>query len=260
MAVGRIDDDGIDLGLHQSIHAVEDVGGDTDTCGTKKTSLGVLRSQRILDGLLNIFDCNQTLEVTVLVHNGKLLLAGLGENHLRLVEGYTLRCGNQPFTGHGFADLLRKISLKLQVTVCDNTDQPTTFGNRHTADAVFAHQIIGILQSMVRREIKRIADDAVLRALYLVHLIGLRLDCHVLVNDTDSPLACHCNGHTMLRNGIHTGAHQRNVQFDGMRQLRTELHLIGNHLRVGGNQQHVVKCDAVSDNSSHSLPPFYINY
>ena len=45
----------------------------------------------------------------------------------------------------------------------------------------------------------------------IVYLIGLCLDRHVFVDNTDAALSCHCNGHSVFCNGIHGSAHHRNI-------------------------------------------------
>ena len=67
---------------------------------------------------------------------------------------------------------------------------------------------------MFRGKIKWICDYTIFRTLNLIYLFSLRLNRHILVNDTDTALSCHGNGHTVFCNRIHAGTHQRNVQFD----------------------------------------------
>ena len=51
----------INLGCYQSCHTIQYVGGDTYTGAAEQSALGILGCQRIFDGLLNIFDGDQTL-------------------------------------------------------------------------------------------------------------------------------------------------------------------------------------------------------
>ena len=77
----------IHMSLHQSVHTVQNVRCDTDSCAAEQTSLSVLCGQRIFDLLLNIFDGDETLQVKIIINDGKLLLAGFGQDFLGLVQG-----------------------------------------------------------------------------------------------------------------------------------------------------------------------------
>ena len=144
MTVSGIDNDYIYLRLYQRLHTIHHVLRDADSCTTEQTSLIILRGERILDLLLNILNRDQTLQIKVLVHNRKLLLAGLGENCLRLLQSNALRSSNKTFTRHAVRNLLTIIFFKLQVTVRDNANQLASTGNRHAGDTELRHQIIGI--------------------------------------------------------------------------------------------------------------------
>ena len=61
---------------------------------------------------------------------------------------------------------------------------------------------------------KRIHDDAVLASLDTFNLVDLFVDCHILMNNSDTALACDCDRETRLGNGIHSRAHHRNVQLN----------------------------------------------
>ena len=61
MAVGGIKHDDVDLGLAERFHSLEDIGCDADAGAAEKTSLGILGSERVFDGLFNIFDGDKAL-------------------------------------------------------------------------------------------------------------------------------------------------------------------------------------------------------
>ena len=43
---------------------------------------------------------------------------------------------------------------------------------------------------------------------YFVDFVGLCLNRHVFVNDADTALSCHRNGHSMFRDRIHRAYHR----------------------------------------------------
>ena len=82
----RIDNDNINMCLNKCIYTVKNICCNTNTCTAEQTSLSILCRQRILDLLLNILDCDQTLEVEVIINNRKFLFAGLTEDLLGFLK------------------------------------------------------------------------------------------------------------------------------------------------------------------------------
>ena len=74
------------------------------------------------------------------------------------------------------------------------------------------------------------------------------------MDDTDSSLASHRNGHTVLGNCVHSGTHKGNVKSDLLGQLSVKVYLIGDDLGVRRNQQDIIKCDTVFYYLCHDLP------
>lgn len=178
-------------GVDQGLHALHHIGGNADAGAAEQTSLVVLCGEGIFDLLLNILDSNQSLEIVVVIHDGEFLFSGFRENSLCLLQGNANLCGNQVLGGHGFLDFLGEIRLEFQIPVGNDTHQFAVFCDGNTGNAEFCHQIVGVLQRMLRREIEGVGNDTVLRTLYLVYLVGLLLDGHVFVNDSDTSLTRH---------------------------------------------------------------------
>ena len=49
------------------------------------------------------------------------------------------------------------------------------------------------------------------------------------MNDTDTSLPGHGDGHAVLCYRIHAGAHKRDVQFNLLCQMCGQVYLVGNH-------------------------------
>ena len=60
MAVSRVKYDNVNMSVNKSFYSVKYIGGNTNACTAKKSSLGILGSERILDSLLNIFNSNKS--------------------------------------------------------------------------------------------------------------------------------------------------------------------------------------------------------
>ena len=146
---------------------------------------------------------------------------------------------------------MRIIFLEFQITVRNDPDQLFTHRDRHTGNAKFGHQIIRILQRMLRRQGKRVADDAVFRTLHLIDLIRLLLNRHILVNNADASLTCHGNCHPMLGDRVHSCAHHGNVQMNLLGELGADVNFIRQYVRIGRNQQNIIKCNSFANDLPH---------
>ena len=107
---------------------------------------------------------------------------------------------------------------------------------------------------MFGAEEERITDNSVLRSLNLVYLICLSFNGHILMNNADTSLSCHCDGHTMFGNSVHARTHKGNVESDLLGEVSVKVYLIRNDFRVRRDQKHVVKCDTVFNYLCHDLP------
>ena len=111
----------VNFGFYQCLYPVEDVCCHADTCSTEKSALRILGRVRILDLLFDILYRDKSGEIAVLIDDGKLFLSCLSEDILGIIKRYALLGSDQPLTCHALTDLFIKISLKLQITVCDDT-------------------------------------------------------------------------------------------------------------------------------------------
>ena len=243
----------IHLRLHKGLHALQHIGRNADGRAAQKPSLFVLGGQRVLNLLLNILDGDETLQIEILVHNRKLLHTGLGQNRLGLLERNALPGCHQVLCGHAFLDRTVEIFLKFQIPVCDDAHQLLSLGNGNAGNAELCHKVIGIPQGVLRREKERIRNNAVFRTFYPVNLLSLLLNRHILMDYADAALPRHSNRHAVLRHRIHTRTHQRDIQLNLFGQICGQIHLIGDHFRVGRHQKHVIKRNAFTDNFSHKL-------
>jgi len=61
------------------------------------------------------------------------------------------------------------------------------------------------------------------------------------VHDADATLLRDGNGQARFGHGVHGGGHQRQVQADVAGELRRKGSVLGQDLRIGGDEEDVVK-------------------
>jgi hypothetical protein len=92
-----------------------------------------------------------------------------------------------------------------------------------------------------------VGDHAGLRPLDEIDLLRLLLDGEVAVQDADTALAGHGNGHARLGDGIHRAGDERDAEPAVAGDQRAGVRLTGHQLRVRRQQQHIVKRQAYRD-------------
>ena len=86
-----------------------------------------------------------------------------------------------------------------------------------------------------------VCDDAVFRTLYHINLLGLYIDAHVLVDNSNAALPGYGYGHAVLGDGIHGGTHDRHIQLDFSGKVGGEIHVCRQNITLCRDQQHIVK-------------------
>ena len=263
--MGGVEADGVHLGVDQRGDAIHHIAGDANGGGAEQATLTVLGGVGVLLGLLDVLDGDEAAQHVVLVHQRQFFDAVFGEDLARLFQRGAHRGGDEVFRGHDLGDLAGIVGLKAQIAVGEDADQLAVFGDGHAGDAVARHQFLRVGDEMIRGEEERIGDDAVFRTLDLVHLRGLRLDGHVLVDDAQTAFAGDGDGQTRVGDGIHGGAHQGDVQGDALGERHGGVYLLGQHIALAGDQQNVVKSKpfpddrhskaSISDGISTSIAP-----
>ncbi len=177
MAVGCIDNDGIDTGGYQGVNAFHGVGGDTYAGSHAEASEGILAGIGFILGFCNILVGHQADEMPLLVNYGEFLDFMALEYVGSLLEVGRLRCGDKVFGSHHLINLAVEVALEAEVAVGDDTHQhPVLVNHRDTADMVFLHDTEGIAHGGAAAYGHRVVNHAVFGALYSVHLTGLLLD------------------------------------------------------------------------------------
>ena len=226
----RIDYYDVDRSLYQRFDTCKHICRDAYRTAAQKSALCILCCERIFDLFLDIFDGDKAFEIKILINDGKFFLARCGKDLFGLFKCDAFACRDQIFGCHAIFDLLRKICLKFEITVGDDTYELAALGDGNTGDAVLAHEVVGIFKGMLGGKKKRICNDAVLRTFYFIDFLRLFFDRHVFVDDSDSALSGHGNCHEILGDRIHPCAHHRDIQPDRTGKICRNIDLIRNDL------------------------------
>ena len=150
-----------------------------------------------------LVDHRQPLDL-VLVHEVDGLV------HLDVLAG-----GDQA-AGHDVADLLVRLQLddRPHVAAADDADELAVIDDGDACDALLRHHPPGGLDGLVRAGREHFTVDDLLAPLDLLDFLDLLFAGHVPVDDADAALVGHGDGHLRLRDRVHGGADDRNVEAD----------------------------------------------
>jgi hypothetical protein len=122
--------------------------------------------------------------------------------------------------------------------------RPFAVHDRNTGNPEPLHQRGGLAKRTVGTQRDGIHDHPALAALHPVHLGGLTVHRHVLVDDADPAGARHRDRHFGFRDGIHGGGDERNVEGDRAGKSAGDADITRVHGRVPGHQENIVECEA----------------
>ena len=251
-----IDDKDICFGIKKRFDAVFHVRSDTDGSSHLQAAVRVFVRIWVFSHLFDITDGDETFQMAVIVHERQFFDAVRLQDAFRFFHGGMFRSSDQTFRSHDVADRTGQIRLETHITVRNDADQFAILCDRHTGNMVFVHQFVRIRQGVVRSEVDRIHDDAVFRTLDQLHFSGLLINAHILVNDTDAALARHGDRHFCFSDGIHAGAHDRNIQCDILCKVSAYIYVARKDIRMCRDQQHIIKSQSLLAKfvfSHHSL-------
>ena len=236
VAVCRIDDDGIDVGLYECTNAIHRVGCDAHSGGYAQAALAVLTGHGLVLGLRDVLVGYQANEFVVIVQDGKFLYLVLLQYLCCCAEvGLQVR-RDEVLARHHLVDGAVDVLLETEVAIGDDAFQVAlVIDHGNAADVVFRHQFEGIADAAAQFDGDWVVDHAVLGTLHDGHLAGLLLDAHVLVYDSDASFAGNGYCHGCFGNGVHRCRHEGNLQFDVAREKRLERYRAGKNLGIGGN-------------------------
>jgi hypothetical protein len=207
-------------------------------------ALAVLGRVRELLGLDEVLDGDQPGEAAFVVDQRQALELVLAQQRGGVLARDAGPARDEGLGRHDLGDLRRGPlghRREAQVAVGHDADEPVVVGeHREPRDAVLARALVELLQRGVRTDRDGVGDDAGLRPLHQVDLVGLVLDRQVAVQDPESALTGHRDRHARLRHGVHRRGHERHLERDLARQARRRVDLRRGQLGVAGEEEDVV--------------------
>ena len=245
MTVRRIHHDDVDARVDQGARANNGLRTCSDRRRHAQAAVLILVRVRKIAPLEDVLHGDETLEHAGFVNHRKLLDLVQGQNGFGRGEGGTDRRGDEPVARHRLGDRPFEIRFELEVAIGDDPDQPPgPVDDRNARDAEASHQRVGFANRSLRPERDRVHDHAALAALDPIHLGGLPIDRHILVEHTDSARPRHCDRHLRFGDGVHGGGDERDVERDTASEATGGEDVARMNARMPGNEQDVVEREA----------------
>ena len=250
-----VDDEGVDTCLNEQRGALVGLFTSADTSGNKQTAVRVLRRVRVLLALHEVLHRDQANQLACLVHDRQLLHLVRRQQRkcLLLIDAFIRN--DQRHRCHHLCDLAVVVRLEAHIAVGDDAHQALVgVDHRQARDVETAAQRVDVTNRHVRCGGHRVGDHAGLRTLYDVNLLRLVLSAQVAVQHANATLARHRDRHPRLRDRIHRSRCDRDTQLDVAAELRARAHFGRHNVRLGWQQQHIIKGQAPQCNLVRVIP------
>src|SRR5438094_721976 len=242
VSVCRVDHDDVAARVHERSRAPQRVRRAAHGSGDPQAAVLILVGVRMAPPLEDVLDGDQPLQDAALVDDGQLLDPVLSEDLLRLVQGGADGRRHQTILGHRLPDRAVELALELHVAVRDDPHQAArAVHDRHARDPEPLHQPDRLAHRPVGAERNGMKNHPRLAALHAVDLGRLAIHRHVLVDHADAAFARDGDRHLRLRDRVHGGGDQGNVERHATREPRPPVHVPRVHAREPRNEQNVVE-------------------
>src|SRR5581483_5087410 len=261
--VGGIHHDQIDFGLDQPLDAFLGTGARADGGADTQPALGILDGVRILGRFLDVLHRDQALEPELVIHDQNLFDTMLMQQPLDFIARRAFAHGHElALRRHDAADGFVVARLETQIARRHDSHQSALVGHGYAGNSVRPGQFEHLSNRRLRRNGDGVGDDPAFELFDLAHLIGLTLGAQILVNNAEPALLREANAGARLRDRVHRGRQQRDIETDSASEGGLQLDIYRNNLRIGGNQQDVVKGQGFLNNPHDVLyedPPSRVN-
>ena len=171
--------------------------------------------------------------MVVLIHNGQFFNLVFLKYLCSGDKVGLLMCCHEVILRHNVVNLLVEMALETQVAVGHDTHEMVIFVNHgNTANMIFGHHVESVLHCRTTANGDGIVDHTVLGTLHDSHLPSLLLDSHILMNNTNTALACNGNSHLRLGDSVHSRSDEGHVQRDVTREHGFQLYRSWQYLRI----------------------------
>src|SRR6185369_3796134 len=189
MTVRGVDHEAVDTRFHEFVGAFAVIAGGADRSRDAQTSQVIFSRRRILDGLLNVFDGDQSFYMFIVIDDEQFFDPMFLEHGFRLLERRTHRHSHQRLFGHHLGHWNVEARFETKIAVGDDADKMSgLIDDGHAADVKPLHHPQGFLHRAVGSNRHRIYDHPRFRSLYFIDFFSLAFDAQVFVNNADAPL------------------------------------------------------------------------
>ena len=243
VAVGRVEHDGVGALRGQVLHALEGVARHADGRRHAEAAVAVLGRVRVLQLLLDVLDRDEPLQMVLVVDHRELFHAMPVQDGTGVLERGAHRHGDELFLRHDVGDAHRaRVVHEAQVAVRQDAHEHVVgSGDRHAGDVELLHQFQRVRQLGVGLQRDGIHDHAALGALDLVDFLALAGDREVLVDDAQASLTRHGDGQLGLRDGVHGGRDDGDVEREIARPDGAHIDVLGVDAGTARQEQDVVE-------------------
>ncbi len=236
-----VDGEDVDAVADQLGGALEVVAGGADGGADAEAALLILGGVGVLQLLLDVLDGDEAFEDVVVVDDEELFDAMVVEDFFSLLEGGADGDGDEVFFGHHLADGDVGAGVEAEVAVGEDADELAVAGDGDAGDFVAAHDLEGVGDGLLGGHGDGVDDHAGLGALDLVDFAGLLLDGEVAMDDAESALLGHGDGHAGFGDGVHGGGEQRGAEGDALGEPGLGADLGGSDFTGGRGQKDIIE-------------------
>jgi len=262
VTVGGGDGDGVDVFVDEvadmgdDFLAVEGAVGEADWSdggAGDESEVGVAGGLpagfRVGDDAVDVGEGDEAAEVVLVVDDEHLVDADvLGEEgvggldgvglELALVDGEQLGAGR-----HALGDAAGLVTFADGGAGEEADEFAGGVEDREGAEAVFLEFDEGedVADELVGRDGDGVLDEAVDVALHAGEFFDLVLGRHVVVEQAETAVEGHGDGHARLSDGVHVGGHDRDGELEGLGEGGAGVGVLGEDVRVEGREGDVVE-------------------
>jgi hypothetical protein len=255
VAMRRIHHNRVHAGTGQGFHTLFRAHAHAHGRAHTQLAQGVARGVWKTGLFGDVLDCDEALELEVIIDDQQALDLVLVEQHLGLLDGGAV--------GHRHQALARRhdqsyrevqARLETQVAPRHQADHLARIAHRKAGNAELLGQGHHLAHRVLGRDHHRVAQHTGLVALDTRHLGRLLLRREVLVHNADAALLRDRDGEARFGHGIHRGGNQRQIERDVAGKTGGEGGVLGQDLGVGRHQQHVVEGEGFADQAHVKAP------
>src|SRR3990172_2505459 len=245
MAVRRVHDDHVHLGLDQTLDAIFRALTHPNRGAGEQTAFGIFGRARVFGRLLDVFDGNKAFQTELVIHHEDFFNPVLVQQLEYLVARSAFLDRHQFFLRrHDARHRFLVAGLEAQVAAGDDAHELVALGHRHAGDVLGAREFQYLADGGIGRHGDRVADDAGFELLDAAYFVRLAHRRDVLVDNAETPFLGQADGGARLRHRVHGGRQQRDIEADGARQGGFQVHVLGQDVRMRREQQDIVKGEA----------------